>query len=280
MIMALCVVAAASVVAPPSNLVVFGPGNTAVQMLVTKLAQEAGYRATAFIKSNREERSLQLMYGGNYASTENPARLAWDNSQMGMALGMADAIVLCAETGGYTGIANTLAFAPRVSRIALLTSIGGSKGKGGNMGEAEAITMCELQVAKEAAANDVELSIVRVGALKGGGGQFGLDSEAYYQTLTIGGYDTPDKKAAIGYDKAVLGATVSVGDGVQPRNAMRRSASRTLATPEADELSRRCAADALLASLRAPQPLEFSVSAAWGEAPPASTAWDEMLDEL
>ena len=274
---------AVAVVAPPARLVVVGPGNPAVQLITAKKAKSMGYGVTHFIRSDLEYRYNALMYGNEWKAVPSEDRVehSFANTRMGSALAAADALVLCAEGGGAS-FANTINFARGVQRIVLLSAIGGSKGIGGNLGEAEAISTCEREVASCAAAAGIELSIVRVGVLKGGGAPAdacyaALDAAAYYATLQVGGYPTPDNKCTKEYDKYTLGATCTAGDAIAPRNAMLRSGTRTSHSPAADEISRVNVAAALLACLRSPAPLELSLSAADGSVPPSDEQWDEML---
>lgn len=291
-------------VAPPGRLVVLGPGSVHVQLIVAKLAAKAGYRVTHFARQGSETRSEKLMFGAAWPDipeSERP-RLAVTNSQMGSALRTADAIVLCAEGGGKTDIANTLNFAPAVRKVVLLSSIGGSEGKRGGYpyGEPAAILRCEETVQAAADTQAADVSIVRVGVLKGGaasasaappgaseeaddpagvGGGVGLDAQFLYDTVyRVGGYPTPDRAVAIEYDASVLGVAVSCGDHVTPRSAVQRSGTRTSTTPLDDECSRIVAAGALLAALRHPESLDFSLSARAATVPPSAEEWDRMLD--
>ena len=276
----LSLAASTSMVAPPANVVVFGPGAFEVQLLTAKLAAEAGFASTAFVRSDWVERGQRMMYGSEWASMEGGAALATTNSDFQRALGAADALILCAEAGGSTDLANTLRFAPRVKRMALLTSIGGSRGRGGNMGEGGPILKCEQNAADLASKADVELATVRVGYLKGGGGAYGLDGPSFYDTLTIGGYPTPSWQCAKDYDVSTLGVSISAGDTIEPRSQAARSSTRSSTEACRDEASRINAAAALLACVRFPTPLEISLSAEAANAPPTQADWDIMLSDL
>ena len=272
-------------VLPPSNIVVLGPGSSDVQLIVGKLAKQSGYGVTAFVRNGMERRGEKLMYGPSRPPEEDRVRFATASTQMGLALASADAIILCAEGGGTTGIANTLRYAPRVQRVVLLTAIGGSKGLGGYpYGPPEAVTRCEAEVRTQVADTQATLSIVRIGVLKGGGAvgdncdhAVGLHAQSYYDSLTIGGYPTPDHKVAVEYDKSMRGVSVTSGDEVEVRNPMRRSQTRTMVAPIADEISRVNAAAALLACLRQPLASEISLSAKAMTVEPTAAEWDAML---
>ena len=225
------------------------------------------------------------MYGKEHTSIDaaQRVRFASANTQYGAALAKADAIVLCAENGGNTDLANTLKFAPRCQRLVLFTSVGGSRGVGGQLGEGERVLQCESKAADIVRGADVELCIVRAGLLKGGGSRappaesLGLDASTFYDTLRIGGYPTPSWQCAQDYDRETLGVSVVAGDGVEPRSHGLRSASRSSHSPQRDEVSRINAALALLAMLRQPEPMEIALSAQAGSTPPTAEEWDSML---
>ena len=106
---------------------------------------------------------------------------------------------------------------------------------------------------------------------------YGLESAAYYNSLTVGGYPTPDQPCAKAYDQYTLGCSIVSGDSITPRSEILRSAARTSHTPCADEVSRINVASALLACLRFPTPVEISLSAREGTVPPSDEEWDAML---
>ena len=275
--------ASASVVVPPAGVVVLGPGSFEVQLLASKLAQQSGHATVQFIRDDWLTRGNKLMYGPGWKDMANRVALASTNSEFGRALQAASALVLVAENGGGTDLKNTLRFAPQVQRVAYLSAIGGSKGTGGELGEAPRILACEEETRAITAASGVELSIVRVGPLKGGGaseaGAVGLDAPSFYDTLRIGGYPTPSWQCAQDYDRMTLGAAVSLGDSVPPRSPGARSAGRSSTSPQPDEISRINAAAALLACLRQPAPVEVSLSAKAGAVAPTAAEWDAMLAE-
>ena len=315
--LALTVVLPALVVPPPAPLIVVGPGSTDVQFLVSKLAAAAGYRVQCVTRAADIPLAERLMYGGAEPVGE-PPRFSVQNSQIASALGSAEAMVLCVAGGkvppSTSGIATMMPYAPRLKRIALLSAIGGSTGATGGLGEGGLIRSCEAEVAATATAAGVEVSTVRVGVLKGGGAAeqpTGLAADAFYASLCAGGYPTPSSICAKAYDKQTLGVAVSGGDGVEARNAALRSSTRTsakrarsplfepIATATArstsapppvtnhvrcaacaDEVSRINAAGALLAVLRHDGPLEVSLSAEAGDAPPTDERWDQMLAAL
>ena len=278
--LSLILLTTSSLILPPAKIVVVGPGNPDLQLVTSKLGCEKGYDVTHFTRSDWIDRGFGLMYGkSEEAPTERPT-LASTNDEFGRALKTADAIVLCAEAGGGTDIANTLRFSPAVKRLIFLSAIGGSKGIGGNpiAGENVKIQMCEDDVKAQTTKYGVELSIVRVGPLKGGGPPYGLDN-SFYDTMRIGGYPTPSWQCAQDYDKATLGAEATAGDTIAPRSQGQRSSGRSSSSPQIDECSRIAAAGALLAVLRQEKPMEVSLSALAADKPPTDDEWDAMLAE-
>jgi hypothetical protein len=269
--------AAALVAAPPSRLVILGPGSPDLQLIAARKAVEQGYKATAIVRDAK--RAQGLMYGKSPSTAGDDEPVAAEtNSDIGRALSNADTCLLVAEAGGETGIKSTLKYAPGLTRLVLLSSIGGSVGKGGfaYLGEGEAILKMEQDVQESCSAASVEVSIVRVGVLKGGGPPFGLD-ESYYDTLRIGGYPTPNFACAQAYDLQTLGVSITAGDTLEPRSAIARSASKTDIGPKHDECSRIIAAEAMLACLRQPGAVHVSLSAESGSAPPSAAEWDSLL---
>ena len=285
----------ALVVAPPANVFVFGPGSLEVQLITAKLGARTGYGVSVLQPKAwaAQCKATRLMYGSDEAELDSNLRLVAANSEIGGALAKADAAVLVAEAGGSTGAATTIRNAPALRRLVLLSAVGGSKGIGGDqvLGEGKKIQECEEEVKALAASAGVELSIVRAGILKGGGpagggregyagpSDFGLDA-AYYATLTSGGYETVRRRCTMAYDAVTLGASVSPGDAIEPRNAVARALAKGSTEACADEASRINCAGALLACLRQPRPLELSLSSQEGTVPPTDEEWDRMLREL
>jgi hypothetical protein len=274
-----------SVVSPPANLLILGPGSPQVQLIAGKLAANIGYATTIVTGPQNELRANRLMYGDSWDAVSPDRRpvLASSSSQIGSALGRAEALVLVAESGGAAGLEKALPFAPRIRRIALLSCIGGSTGGSGNLGE-DFDPATEAKCLELADRAGVDLAIVRVGFLKGGGAAgggerepLGLDAAAYYASLRPGGYESPASRCAQAYDRLMLGASLSFGDSVKPRNAFARSGTRQSHSPFPDEASRISAAGALLACLRAPTPPSVTLSAAEGRVTPTEAEWDQML---
>ena len=224
-----------SLVLPPAPLIVVGPGDTNTQLLTAKLAAAAGHRVQCVTRVADVRNADRLMYGGAEPPECRPL-FACANTQIASALGAAEGMVLCLAGGkappSTSGIGTMLPYASRLRRIVVLSAIGGSTGNTGGLGEGELVQRCEAEVAAAAAAAGVEVSIVRVGVLKGGAAAeqpTGLDEAAFYASLCAGGYPTPPMQCAKMYDRQTLGVSVCVGDSVEARNAAQRSATRTSA---------------------------------------------------
>jgi len=82
------------------------------------------------------------------------------------------------------------------------------------------------------------------------------------------------------YDKVTLGAKCAKGDSVEMANSFQKQLRKGSFDPFDDETSRVAACAAVVAALQHPSPLEFSVSAAKGEASPTAGQWEAMLNQL
>ncbi|KAL1522466.1 hypothetical protein AB1Y20_017454 [Prymnesium parvum] len=276
---------AAALVLPPAPLLILGPGDEAVQLIAAKLAFQEGYASTHL--SLRKDRALRLMFGRQWPPAGRRPSIASSNVEIGGALASAEASLLCiasnTDASSPSGVTPLLRSAPRLRRVVLLSAIGGSKGSGGltYLGEGAKILECEREVRRQTEEAGVELSIVRVGVLKGGaaaeGSGVGLDAEAYYATLSSGGYVTPRLQCAREYDVRTLGVRVTAGDSIKPRSAFARAASQALYQPEEDEVSRINAASALIACLRLNAPIEISLSTKAAVVCPSPRDWERML---
>ena len=188
MIIATSVLVSALVV-PPARVVVVGPGSREVQLLVGKLAAASGHGVSLVARDADIRPSNKLMYG-DQPEIDNAPRFATQNTQIGMALGAAEGLVLCLAGSpvppSTSGFATMLPYASRLKRVVLLSAIGGSSGNTGGLGEGGAIKKCEEEVFELAAGAGVEVSTVRVGVLKGGAAAgeneagLGLNKAAYW----------------------------------------------------------------------------------------------------
>lgn len=273
----------------PPRLLVLGPGDDAVQLIAAKLARNVGYDTVHV--SRRAERCNKLMYGRDWRSIDANKRVKVASSapDINAALASADGVVLCVasntEAGTADDVTQVLTCAANYKRVVLLSAIGGSKGLGGltHLGEGIKVLECEEAVKDLVGDSGTELSVVRVGVLKGGAAvgdrKVGLDAEAYYATMSLGGYPTPRLQAARGYDESTLGMEITLGDTIMPRSSIARASSQAQYSPEVDEISRINAASALVACLRHAKPVEVSLSAKMAQQAPTVDELCGMLEK-
>ena len=154
----------------------------------------------------------------------------------------------------------------------------------GMNGEDAALQTLENYLREAGSKNGADLSIVRVGTLKGGGpgrdentgdAALGL-SKAYYNTLV----DLQTYMCSSAYDKFTLGAKLTKGDPYDLANPIIRASRASDFAPHDDETSRIVAAGAVVHAPSHPAAVELSVSAAKGEdppGPPTSEQWAELF---
>lgn len=283
----------ALVVSPPAGIVVLGDNNV-VGLLAAKQAARLGYSASFIARDSDRDREIarKWMYGEQYAAqgvdTDGRAKLITTSSEIGAALSTSEAIIMCADKGGANRCEAAIDNAPALRRVVLLSAVGGTKDVKSFFGGGEnAIKTGEEALLKTVAARGIDVSVVRVGVLKGGGvaGGFiedyngpldvGLDA-TYYNSL----FELEEALCTQAYDKFTLGASLSPGDTVDARNMFMRMVTRGSFDPVADEASRINAASALLACLRHPTAISITVSSAAARAPPSEAEWDSMLAAL
>jgi len=174
-----------------------------------------------------------------------------------------------------------------LSRVVLVSKMGVTRAKPpgpfGLGGEDAKLLAGEQSLRETTASRGVGLSIVRVGTLKGGGpGQMdegaeeiGLAKPFYDGIIDLSAYMTTQS-----FDKFTLGAKVSAGDPFDLPNPLVRAGRQSTFDPFDEESSRVVAAAAVVHALSHPTPVELSVSAASGEAPPTEAEWVEMFSQL
>jgi len=288
----------AALVMPTPRTLVYGPGSLEVRLLTAKLAAKQGGDAAVFAG---EERTFQkdwrrLMYGKDYADAgmDAPgcARVLGTTEELGECLSKAEALVLvCDDKPLPEGIANTLFnnCGDDLKRIVMLSKIGVSRAKPpgpfGIGGEDAAIQASEKEVRQMSESRGVDMSIVRVGTLKGGGPgneTAGADQEvglniAYYNTL----FQLDEYMCTSAYDKYTLGVKISKGDPIDMANPLLKAARKSDFDPYDDDSSRVIAASAVVHALRHPSAVELTVSAEKGEeGPPSPEEWEAAFNAL
>ena len=279
------------------NTLVYGPGTEALRLLTAKLAAQAGYGASLYAG---EEGKLQaqwrkLMYGAEYAEggvdALGCARVLATVEDLGASLSGADALVIvCDNAPLQDGVASTLFgySGEALKRLVLVSKMGVTRAKPagpfGIGGADAALQANEKSVCELAASKGIEVSIVRVGTLKGGGpgepddesaGGYGLAKSYYDSMMDLTGF-----LCAQGYDKFTLGAKVQPKDPIDFANPIIRAGRGTSFDAFDDETSAIVAAGAVVHALGHPSAVELSVSAAEGKAPPTEAEWSQIFSGL
>jgi hypothetical protein len=292
--------AASAVVTLVAPTVVFGPGASVEMKLITaKLAARAGYDACVFQGEGAEgaSRWLKLLYGTEYAKRGEDvvgnARVLEDLEAMGRALKTAQTLCLiCDESPLADSQKATLlsrGTSPNLQRVVLVSRMGVTRAKPAPFGLPSsdmALREAEEALQRAASERDLELSIVRVGTLKGGGPgavengivtsgvELGL-SKQYYDGIT----ELETYLVTAAYDKFTLGCKLSAGDPFDMPNGLMRATKRGSFDPSDVETSRIVVGGAIVHALSHPATVELTVSAARGEAPPAADEWEELFHQ-
>jgi hypothetical protein len=286
-------VAGARALSPPSPIVVLGPGSLEVRLIASKLAARAGFETSLLSVEEAGPVWRRLMYGVEYskAGVDQPgcAQLVHGSDAIGAAFASAKAVCLVCDSAPLPeeSLARVLASTPNLERVVLLSRMGVTRATPGAFGlpsPAFELRKGEDRLRTAASERGFGLSVIRVGALKGGGagrvseGQvvsgedLGL-SKSYYDSL----FELETALVTQAYDKFTLGATLAPGDPIEPCNPLLRMAYKGSFDPREDETSRVVAGGAVLAALMHEGTVEVSVSSAKGEAPPTVGEWGELL---
>mmetsp|Transcript_8646 Transcript_8646/g.28319 ORF Transcript_8646/g.28319 Transcript_8646/m.28319 type:complete len:307 (+) Transcript_8646:2-922(+) len=280
---------------PPKPRVVVSGGSTEVNLCCAKLAAKAGCEAYTIVQSQSDRdlwKANALMYGREYADQGSKAGAATAISgvdAIAKALSRAEAVIFCCDaTSGPptdSGMRAVFGNAPKLKHVAFLSTLGGGRAPfpGKSLDKAER-TLRDLAVA-----NNVEVSVVRVGNLKGGGPgevdttgpkagtaktDFGL-AKYYYDTLV----DLSQATATMAYDRFAVGADVQQGDPLTMPNPIVSAFTAGSFDPVPTDCSRLSAAAALVAAVRRPKGNEFTISAKADTQPPSPDQWIKILDQ-
>mmetsp|Transcript_8247 Transcript_8247/g.14951 ORF Transcript_8247/g.14951 Transcript_8247/m.14951 type:complete len:337 (+) Transcript_8247:24-1034(+) len=268
------------------KLVVFGPGPSEMGLLVTKLAARAGIDSTYVCQAGEENGSMIMMYGADDKKPpegENSASVVASGADIGAALSTTNCLALnCYSEMLQEARLNTAlgACGGNLSRVVLLSQMGATLSNGGGfmglLGGGPGAT--EKIVKKACDAKGVELSIVRAGALKGGGpGKEELDTELglskiYYNSI----FELQQAMVTMAHDKFTLGAYVVAGD-VPMANGLQQTMNKGSFEPKPNESNRIVVAGAMVAAMLADKPIDISVGCAKGEMPPSLQEWNDIL---
>ena len=209
------------------NSLTFGPGSLELRLITAKLAARNGGDAALYAGPDEkaQKRWRSLMYGKEYgdADADAPgcARVMTTVEELGASLSAAEALVLVCDTAPLEQSALDTLFnnaGDDLRRVVLISKMGVTRAKPagpfGLGGGDAAIAAGEAALRKVASARDgLDLSIVRVGTLKGGGpgaaegGELGL-SQLYYDGIV----DLSTYMCTQSYDKFTNGAKVLLAD--------------------------------------------------------------------
>mmetsp|Transcript_48348 Transcript_48348/g.111936 ORF Transcript_48348/g.111936 Transcript_48348/m.111936 type:complete len:291 (-) Transcript_48348:140-1012(-) len=272
---------------PPAPVVILGPGSLDLRLVTAKVAARAGFRTSVLSTPQQQYSTRRWMYGKDYAEggsddAEN-VQLRIEPSAIADAVKEASAICLVCDTAPLpdSSLGSLLDAAEAVQRFVLVSRMGVTHAKAGPFGLGKGdveLLQGEQRLRDAAAAGGFDLSIVRVGTLKGGGpgkAELGL-SKAYYDSI----YELETALVTQSYDKFTLGAKCAAGDPIDMANPIMAMAYRGSFDPRNDETSRVVAARAVVGMLRHPAAVEFSLSSAKGEMPPTEGQWTRMFNEL
>ena len=265
------------------STVVFGPGPFEMCLLTAKLAAREGIDTTYVTTAEVVEGSLRMMYGKTRKAREGDetAKVVTTGEDIGAALSSTNclSIICCGEKLEEPKLKTALnACGSDLSRVVLLSQMGATLGGGfkgllgGGPGANEDI------VRKACEAKGLEISIVRAGALKGGGPgneAKGLDlglSKIYYNSI----FELQQAMVTMAHDKFTLGAHVVAGD-VKPSNGIQQTLNRGSFDPKFDESNRIVVAGAMVAAMLHDTPVDVSVGSAKAEMPPTTDEWFKIL---
>lgn len=277
------------------NSLTFGPGSLELRLMTAKLAARNGGDAALYAgpdeKTQRRWRSL--MYGKEYGAADADApgcaRVMTTVEDLGASLSAAEALVLVCDTAPLEQSALDTLFnnaGDDLRRVVLISKMGVTRAKPagpfGLGGGDAAIAAGEAALRKATSARDgLDLSIIRVGTLKGGGpgaaegGELGL-SQLYYDGIV----DLTTYMTTQSYDKFTNGAKVLRGDPCDLANPLLRAGRASSFDPFEDEASRIVAAAAAVHAMTHPAAVELTVSAASGELPPTQAEWAELFEQI
>ena len=283
-------VACASILSTKSPVVVLGPGSLDLRLLTAKLAARSGFPTSIIAGQGAQQLWWETMYGENYVAgerSEGKVRLLASGDEREDAFQTAEA--LCIVSDGVAlpepALDSVLSAAPLVKRCVLISKMGVTRATAGPLGlgkDGVEQRDAEERLRAKCRAAEIELSILRVGTLKGGGpgaSPGGVDvglARPYYDNI----FDIDQLRVTQAYDKVTLGAAVAKGDPYDLVNQLVRLGRKGSFAPEDDETSRVVACSAAVALLRSASAMEISVSSAKKEAVPTSGQWESLLNQL
>ena len=271
------------------STVVYGPQSRELLLLTSKLAARENVETCTVCAPGAESGCRRLMYGVEYANAEvdapGKAKPTSDGGEMQAGLQKATCLTLIGYDEPIEAAAVTTLLESAGSdlcKVVLVSKVGITKAKGGFLGGGKDVQMLESEKAIRQICEEkqLKLSIVRAGALKGGGpgaegNDFGL-SKAYYNSLI----DSVEAAVTMAHDKFTLGVDCVKGDPFEFPNMFSLMTLKASFDPGPGETNRIVAASAVVAALLAEEPLEFSVGSAAGKELLGMEEWSEILGKL
>jgi len=269
-----------------SPVVILGPGSLDMRLLTAKLSAAAGFPTSIIAGAGAESLWWEQMYGEEYVPSdraEGKVRLLSGGDERQSAFETATALCIVSDGAALTEAAldSVLSATPGVKRCVLMSKMGVTRATAGPLGLGKAdVEQLEAEQRLRSACDsaDIELSIVRVGTLKGGGpgnDEVGL-ARPYYDNI----FDIDQLRVTQAYDKKTLGAACVAGDPYDLVNPLVRLGRKGSFEPADDETSRVVACAAVVAALRHSTSVEFSVSSATADNVPTSGQWEAILNSL
>jgi len=275
------------------NTLVYGPGSGAAELklLTAKALTAAGGYASVFAGDNANVQRQWSRFLYDAADPEEVDAPGCVNvlstlEELGECLAALDSLVLiCNDAPLEDSVVSTLFnnIGDACARIVYVSRMGVTRAKPpgpfGLGGGDAALLASETAVRAAAESRGAELSVVRVGTLKGGGpGSEALGLTKAYDDSIV---DLSAYMTSQAYDKFTLGGRLARGDPFDLANPIVRAGRQGSFDPFDDETSRIVAARAIAHTLaRHPSPVEFSVSAAKGQEPPTEEDLARLFAEL
>jgi hypothetical protein len=271
-------------------IVVLGPGSLDMRLLTAKLAAKSGFDTALFTGQGAQRLWWEQMYGEEYIAgerIEGRASLLSGNDERGAALGAAEGLCIISDGAALpaTALESVLEASPSCKKVVLMSKMGVTRAEAGPLGLGkEAVEQKDAEDRMRAACSDadLDLSIVRVGTLKGGGPGASADgtdvglARPYYDNI----FDVDQLRMTTAHDRRTLGAKCTRGDPFDLVNSLVRLSRKGSFEPQDDETNRAVACAAAVAAMRHASGVEFSVSSAEGETIPTSGQWEAILNQL
>lgn len=275
--------------------VVYGPAAKELVLLTSKIAAKEGHESFCITAPGQESKSRRLMYGApketkddgeNDDEESNDKILAQaisSGDDMQNALKKATTIFLVCYDNPIEGKALSTLIdnaGDDLSKVVMLSKIGATA-DGGFFGGGSKLLDSENTVRSLCKSNNLDLSIVRAGVLKGGGPgepfelDYGLDKQ-YYYTL----FELSEASCTMAHDRFTLGVDCTKGDTVEFPNPFTMMGTKTSFDAYPYDTNRINAAMACVMAAKHDKPVEFSVGSTKAEATPSREEWAEIMAKM